>query len=246
MKFNPEDEQLGGPRCRNCHKGSSGCGGCHNTDVSELDGVTTDTAGSAGAEAASNSRTAITFLFSAMYQMAGYPAPSLESVAPLTAYKMTTTSEGIDQLNSLEVTFTPAGDIWGKAVNGKTPIIKNSRTVSWSTAWRSDANPNLSGGCSDDGLSWPHRTLGWKMLKDDLFGIDVTGTYNGGKSAVIGVGETRKFSGTVTHDLDSVCLDCHNPTIWNAGQVQTKEGHVDTPDTTADDKADDLLQRGLP
>src|SRR3990172_5566263 len=32
MRFNPEDETVGGPRCRNCHRGSSGCGGCHNTN----------------------------------------------------------------------------------------------------------------------------------------------------------------------------------------------------------------------
>jgi len=155
------------------------------------------------------------------------------------------------------------------------PYMKWERTVTWqqtgegngneastNDSWRTDPDV-LSATCSNDGFSWPHRTLGWKMLKDDLFGIDFTGN-------PIGVGMTRTYAGTYdtgtgsldtaatklddyvdanlghlkspAHDLDSVCLDCHNPTIWNA----TSASHADTAATSADDMNDELLLRGLP
>jgi len=122
-------------------------------------------------------------------------------------------------------------------------FFKKSRTVDWSTDWRSSettvAIGAVDGDCADDGFSWPHRTLGWKMLKDDLFGLDFD------NNTTIDVGQSRTF-GTETigpaHDLDSVCLDCHNPTIWNA----TGPSHVDDPNETSDNHNDELLTRGLP
>jgi hypothetical protein len=79
------------------------------------------------------------------------------------------------------------------------------------------------------------------MLKDDLFGLDFDGS-------AIGVGDTRTYgesspASLKAHDLDSVCLDCHNPTIWNA---TSSLDHVDDPANPADDRDDDLLLRGLP
>jgi len=71
--------------------------------------------------------------------------------------------------------------------------------------------------CVNVGLSWPHRTLAWKMLKNDLFGIDLDGRE-------VGPGERREVLARQlsldlepAHDLDSVCLDCHNPTAWRPG-----------------------------
>jgi hypothetical protein len=67
------------------------------------------------------------------------------------------------------------------------------------------------------GLSWPHKTLAWKMLKNELFGIDLDGSE-------VGVGERRdalarflSVEQPPAHDLDSVCIDCHNPTQWQPG-----------------------------
>lgn len=142
-------------------------------------------------------------------------------------------------------------------------LFKHERSVDWSLFesaagenWRQspDATATLAAAsnlCSDDGFSWPHRTLGWKMLKDDLFGVDFDGT-------PIAPGEYRTANGTSSkdanyanivtgagildepaHDYDSVCLDCHNPTIWNG----TPAGHTDDSGSAADGK---LISKGLP
>ncbi len=260
MRFNPEDSVDSGPHCRNCHKGSSGCGGCHNTDpMQDLHITTTDTA-----LAANNGRAAVTYLFASMFdmgnQMTTVPDPYFPNwpgynqtmgntdtpyagyFYPYSTYDLEKTSNGYD--NQIAMALVNVGNT-GTGVVG---MLKNSRTVSWSD-WR--GSPGIATkSCSDDGLSWPHRTLGWKMLKDDLFGIDVTGSTSGG-STVIGPGETRSMEGgslggNKAHDIDSVCLDCHNPTIWNAGQVQTAAGHVDDPNNPNDNLNDELLLRGLP
>ncbi|MBS3908455.1 MAG: hypothetical protein KGZ93_02280 [Actinobacteria bacterium] len=125
--------------------------------------------------------------------------------------------------------------------------FKKSRKTEWTSDWRTTNTAftaaMVAALCADDGFSWPHRTLGWKMLKDDLFGL------NFDNNTWVGVGEGR-FDGTTTytaHDLDSVCLDCHNPNIWNSGQTAGSDGHVDAPPTlNFDDHYDELLTRGLP
>ncbi|MCL6472619.1 MAG: hypothetical protein K6T91_07375 [Firmicutes bacterium] len=83
------------------------------------------------------------------------------------------------------------------------------------------ADLNVSPDCISLGISWPHRTLGWKMLKDELFGID----YDGRE---IRVGQLRRFSvekvsltPSPAQDLDSVCLDCHNSAVWNPASKET-------------------------
>ncbi|MDP2211171.1 MAG: hypothetical protein Q8J63_05485 [Candidatus Aquicultor sp.] len=177
-------------------------------------------------------RSDITHLFAYMMQPAGlapYPANNTGALAPFTAYKMFETSDG--QLNDISSSLTGA--------EHKTGQLKQSRTVAW-TDWRTNPAVN-SAVCSDDGVSWPHRTLGWKMLKDDLFGIGL----KNGVFAVIDVNETRSVGGTdfVAHDLDSVCLDCHNPTVWNAA---SSSDHTDSAMDPNDDRDDDVLLRGLP
>ena len=120
-------------------------------------------------------------------------------------------------------------------------FFKKSQTVNWSTDWRNSDTAmsvaDVKAICSDDGFSWPHRTLGWKMLKDDLFGLDFDGT-----QVAVGAFRTDGTTTYTAHDLDSVCLDCHNPTIWNA----TGPTHVDTPGSSTDNYNDELLTRGLP
>jgi len=115
-------------------------------------------------------------------------------------------------------------------------FFKQSHTVVWDPGWRTSEEV-LDPTCSDDGFSWPHRTLGWKMLKDDLFGLGFDGTE-------VSVGDSRTYSGASypVHDLDSVCLDCHNPIVWNA----TSMSHVDDPENDTDNYNDELLTRGLP
>jgi len=145
----------------------------------------------------------------------------------------------------------------GTPVNAGLPhlsfMYKKSRTANWYKDWRTSTGYVKMGevmktgvevgsgvDCSDDGFSWLHRTLGWKMLKDDLFGLNLDGT-------PVAVGQTRSYGGTnyVAHDLDSVCLDCHNPTVWRATSASN---YTDKPGAanTADDHNDELLTRGLP
>jgi len=221
MMFNPEDDILGGPRCRNCHRGSSACNTCH------ADGV-----------------------YNTYLGTEGWAYTDSETVA---AIDDTDPSKPLNQGKSLyTMSWTATGDDNPVAQEFAHGFYKKSRTVSYPSDWReSDTDFGEPGAlvngadCSDDGFSWPHRTLGWKMLKDDLFGLDFDGS-------TVGVGGTRTYSdGTTTttlgpaHDIDSVCLDCHNPTIWNATSTG-KDGHVDDQTNDADNHNDELLTRGLP
>jgi hypothetical protein len=87
------------------------------------------------------------------------------------------------------------------------------------------------------------------MLKDDLFGLDFDGQQ-------VAVGQYRSYGGDPTpntkdddpltqnlkvHDIDSVCLDCHNPTIFNGTSTNN---HTDTGGNTIYN--DDMVLRGLP
>ncbi len=167
-----------------------------------------------------------------------------------TAYNLKMTSDNASNGISaaLESTFNwnPGYEV-GASFNPVTTVgmAKQSRTIAWQANWRdSDTRTAVNNNCSDDGFSWPHRTLGWKMLKDDLFGIDIGGD-NSGHPKLVSVGETRSYagSGTAAHDVDSVCLDCHNPTIWNASSTMN---HTDSASSSTDDYNDDVLLRGLP
>ena len=209
LRFNPEDGQDFGPNCRNCHKGSSGCRTCHQEPLANYTisppAYTVDSATAAN--------------------------DALE----LSTYSVFLTSTGADNMVVESPTYK---------------FYKKSRTVDWSNTWRTASGfvasgqrmatgqENASGvgsPCADDGFSWPHRTLGFKMLKDDLFGLDFNGQ-------PISVGDSRHDGANAyaVHDLDSVCLDCHNPTIWNASSTAT---HTDTASNPYNDE---LLLRGLP
>ncbi len=221
MKFNPEDELLMGPHCRNCHRGSSGCNACH---IAGKGGYT------AIASIAADNTLGKT-VFNTLWVSTAVTYDVLNSTP--TAYPPTQTNAGVQ--------------------------FKWERSVSFPSNWR-QLETTSSASCSDDGFSWPHRTLGWMMLKDDLFGLDFNGN-------PIGPGETRSYlsgadlanqinSGSAynstdtytwltshpTHDIDSVCLDCHNPTIWNA----ISQDHVDSSTVSGDEYNDELLLRGLP
>jgi len=91
--------------------------------------------------------------------------------------------------------------------------FKLKHSVNWDPDWKS-ADISCAPECVNIGLSWPHRTLAWKMLKNELFGIDLDGSE-------VRVGEQRELLAKLlslelqpAQDLDSVCLDCHNPNVW--------------------------------
>lgn len=81
------------------------------------------------------------------------------------------------------------------AVAGKTPYASQSYI-------RQSAVAGLNGKCIDGGFSFPHRTLGANMLKDELFGVDFDGnpvaagalrTTNGGAAPSV----TDTFTGDI-------------------------------------------------
>ncbi|HEY3375276.1 MAG TPA: hypothetical protein VGK02_09460 [Candidatus Aquicultor sp.] len=260
MKFSPEDANNMGPLCRNCHRGSSACNACHNSG-----GISALTAAIDPGEweenptggIPNNGQGAFTLIASiaannlarnTVYGVAlnngGYAGAS--------TYNPYSVSINYNQATSTDTT-TNAGF-----------LFKLGRTETWDANWRRSPiavtpGQTLSGGvsqpCSDNGFSWPHRTLGWKMLKDDLFGLDFDGTTvmaGQVRDAALSASETTAtagsasniagaaLAGAVTHDIDSVCLDCHNPTVWNANGTT----HTDTGGNTIYN--DELLLRGLP
>ncbi len=145
--------------------------------------------------------------------------------------------------NTLKLSWYQATESWTR-----------DRYVEWPADWDT-TEAAVSYECADNGFYWPHRTMGYMMLKDELFGLDFDGT-------PVAVGETRDATdnwgepywrggnattptlyGMAAHDLDSVCLDCHNPNIWNATAYND---HVDDPADPNDNYDDELVLRGLP
>ena len=199
MVFDSEDGQNYGPNCRNCHKATADCDICHSA------------AGMPAADTVKWPREAFT-------------TSVVEAVAS------TPVGWGGPGYKSLynEDTLTN---------NGKP--FRNERTVKYYDDWRTNSSINVASVCSNDGFNWPHRTLSWKMLKNDMFGLDFDG------ATLVDPGETRtlpnagvpdevedqtsEFEWTLAyfnavtatgllspaHDLDSTCLDCHNPYTWN-------------------------------
>jgi hypothetical protein len=263
MKFNPEDanEVAGtgnfGPHCRNCHKGAASCDRCHSTQFKG----TTDTAlaainfEEAYPEFVQNVfSTDVASLggypwawplyggLSAFGIPQGFPGSWLETMGYPTAGGYTTSS--IAQMTAY--------------IDEGTGSLKNERTVWWASNWRINASA-LTPVCSDDGFSFPHRTMGWKMLKDELFGLDFDGsevsvgaTRTALPMYIDSTGATQTWNAASlpaslynkkAHDLDSVCLDCHNPNIWNASSYS--DYWDDWKDDT-DNFDDELLLRGLP
>jgi hypothetical protein len=104
--------------------------------------------------------------------------------------------------------------------------------------YKTSAVAGLNGKCIDGGFSFPHRTLGNAMLKDELYGIDFDGTpvaagvvrgSDAGLTTIsTWVAETgnaqsislavRTDSGTITgvaaENTDSVCIDCHGDATY--------------------------------
>ena len=246
MIFNPEDGYDNAPHCRNCHRGSSDCGFCHgNTKIWQqaktiLPPVSTDTV---MANVSFNDYISDPTYFSDPPNFTKHFGstvfnPRATSTNYVPGAKVTANNNSITSVFFITPNTTPQG----------TGMYKKSRTVRWENDWRSETSAttmgkvndgvNVNADCSSDGFSWPHRTLGWKMLKDDLFGLNFDGT-------LVGVGETRTYGGKnwTAHDVDSVCLDCHNPTVWRA---TSGSDHVDDPANPNDNHDDELLTRGLP
>jgi hypothetical protein len=138
-------------------------------------------------------------------------------------------------------------------------------------AVRTRAVANINGQCLDGGFSYPHRTMGANMLKDNLWGVNFDGT-------AVAAGQLRSMNGTgaaqtqadlqswfadpagrsfesthvigqVAHNLDSVCIDCHgDATYYNEGAYTefTSYNPLSATGQNWEVKGWSLLLKGLP
>ena len=231
--LNPTDAANFGPQCRECHSGAGSCAQCHS-DPAEL-------------EAAGITRLDL-----------WVDNPTYGAVVGASAYTTDIAS----------ATYEPLALTTFEAQPSFTNI-RNSTYVS-----------DIDAACLDGGFSYPHRTLAVNMLKDALYGVDFDGQPLAA-GEIRGAGQTlgtipgavgedfavppegtylaAELVDVATHDMDSVCLDCHNPTIWNPSLVTSEtvynfwaldwmDGAIDQPGmaTSWDIVGWDLLLKGLP
>ncbi|MBI5231309.1 MAG: hypothetical protein HY876_03990 [Coriobacteriales bacterium] len=123
-------------------------------------------------------------------------------------------------------------NVTNASVAGKSNIAPNSYV-------RTSAAVNINGQCIDGGFSFPHRTLGANMLKDELYGIDfdgspvaagevrdaasvgtITDQFAGNSSvessSVVAAvrSDNQTLAGMAAENLDSVCIDCHGDATY--------------------------------
>jgi hypothetical protein len=220
QKFNPENSVSTtipgstadgnfGPHCRNCHSGSNDCSNCHSPYGNNV----------------------------LLGRGVGAWTSSIEGAAN---YDRPYASDPLDEqgLVGASTYYSPIG-------------YRNSRSFAqtWPVDWDTTA-ASVGAICSNDGFSWPHRTMGFKLLKDELWGLDRDGS-------IVGVGGTKTVYNQVdpypgmtsatayttqsiaAHDLDSVCLECHDPNVWRASSYSSYNQANGIYD-------DQLLLRGLP
>lgn len=102
---------------------------------------------------------------------------------------------------------------------------------------RTSAVADVNGQCLDGGFSFPHRTLGANMLKDELYGVDFDGTpvaaaevrdaanvgsvtssyteaVNSQSVSLAVRTDDGTIAGAAAENLDSVCIDCHGDATY--------------------------------
>ena len=72
----------------------------------------------------------------------------------------------------------------GKAKYATAPLTAGKTPAQPNAYLHTSATAGINGQCIDGGFSFPHRTLGVNMLKDELWGVDFDGT-------AVAVGEVR-------------------------------------------------------
>lgn len=137
-------------------------------------------------------------------------------------------------------------DAAGVARGAYSTVVPTAGKTAWQPGsyYHTSAVAGLNAQCVDGGFSFPHRTLGANMLKDELWGVDFDGT-------AVGVGEVRgalpaisanyvpawgathstettgmvdfmwswtengeQIANQAAENLDSVCIDCHGDSTY--------------------------------
>jgi hypothetical protein len=225
MIMNSDDDNNFGPDCRSCHSGAASCSQCH---------ADTDIG-----------------------------SPLVEIPLPL----------------PLSPDLIDPGPIWD--TEGYPEFTEGKSTYKAQPSLKTvgpEAFVNLpDAACVDGGFSFPHRTLGVNMLKDSLWGVDFDGRpvapgevrnsstlddlelrWSGGTgdgAEIILSYDVDSLAGQAAHNLDSECIDCHNPDIWS-GKPKSEFGgenffasggyRVDGAATEWEFGGWELLLKGLP
>ncbi|PKQ17159.1 MAG: hypothetical protein CVT67_01590 [Actinobacteria bacterium HGW-Actinobacteria-7] len=96
-----------------------------------------------------------------------------------------------------------------------TAPVANLTSYASQTWFKSSASVAINGQCLDGGFSFPHRTLGANMLKDELYGIDFQGN-------PVAAGATRTANGGFIVDADGAGTGSTAPG-WNFGLWATED-----------------------
>ncbi len=157
--------------------------------------------------------------------------------------------------------------------NPASATLEGVTTYKAPAAVRTRAATGISARCLDGGFSYPHRTLGVNMLKDNLWGVNFDGT-------PVAAGQTRTMNGVaayeavsndldswfdtsnpgrsfestavlgqVAHNLDSVCIDCHgDATYWTGDRYESSFTSYNplNPSQSWTIEGWNLLLKGLP
>lgn len=112
--------------------------------------------------------------------------------------------------NNCDVCHSDDSSAFSAAYTATITASVSGRTNYSSQAFlRQSATKNLNGKCLDGGFSWPHRTLGANMLKDELYGVDFDGTPRP-------FGSTRTANGslTATESTGTFSIDTGEWVYW--------------------------------
>lgn len=128
--------------------------------------------------------------------------------------------------------------------NFGTDLLLEGKSVASGNAFaHTTAVTNVSGKCLDGGFSYPHRTLGANLLKDELYGVN----FDGSPVAAGGTRSTTLSDGSVL-DLQNYSLlwaksqTTENATVtpgaakvWESGEQLTQAGGVENLDSVCID-----------
>jgi len=80
--------------------------------------------------------------------------------------------------------------------NYGTDLLLEGKSIAAGDAFaHTSAVTDVAGECLDGGFSFPHRTLGANLLKDELYGVDFDGS-------LVDVGDTRSFASMTAISVD--------------------------------------------
>jgi hypothetical protein len=125
--------------------------------------------------------------------------------------------------------YDPATYLTNQGFADPVGVYNNNRTNYSSQAYirQSAVVGAVGSACLDGGFSFPHRTLGKDMLKDELFGVDFDGTpiAFGGTRGTNG-GTAVDSSGTFSLDALAASADKYNGFVLWTGETRNATSYI--------------------